>query len=497
MKNILLLAVDIGTTNSKGAIITTNGDIIASASRRHGISHPHPGWAEHDADLIWWNEFVSICKELLAVDGVSAGDIAALGISSLSPALLPIGHSGEPLRPAMLYSLDTRATQELEEMNRELGEGYSLEVNGRPIDPKSTGPKILWLKHHEPEVFAKTAYFVGAAEYLVYRLTGRVTADYGRYKMAGLPFSIKSFGWDDRACAVCGIRPEQLAELKYATEQAGVITDEAARLTGLAPGTAVAVGTTDFLAETMSYGTCFLGVPQISYGSCIGVDNGNDHGAILFKGFVPKVDEPSIPGGSMSNGCAAIDWIISLISGAARQRISDDILEGFARSVGAGANGVTVLPYFNGEKVPFTDPDAKGMIFGLRLGNTPADLYKASLEGAAYSVRHILEMVKTSRRSEAVAMGGGTRIPMLIQTVSDVTGVRQITLERFNGALMGDAFIAGMACGLFTKREDINGWIRVSKRIEPRMEWKDVYDRGFNRYLELYRATSHIMGENE
>jgi len=493
MRKILLLALDIGTTNSKGAVFTTDGDIVASASRRHGISHPRPGWAEHDADAVWWVELVSICKELLAAENVSPEDIKALSISSLSPALLPLSREGTPLRPAMLYSLDTRATLEMEDLNKELGRMYSLEVNGRPIAPKSTGPKILWLKRHEPEIFKKTAYFVGAAAYLVYRLTGCLVADYGRYKMAGLPFSIKDFGWDERACSVCGIHPGQLAELKYATEQAGVITEEAARVTGLSPGTVVAVGTTDFLAETMSYGTRFLDVPQISYGSCIGVDNGNDHGAILFKGFVPKVDEQPVPGGSMSNGCANIDWIISLISGSGQQRITDDILEDFARSAGAGANGIMILPYFNGEKVPFTDSNAKGVIFGLHMGNKPEDLYKAALEGAAYSIRHVLEMVNDNRRDEAVCMGGGTRIPMLLQTVSDVTGVRQLTLERYNGALAGDAFIAGMACGLFTKREDINGWIRISGTVEPREEVKDVYDRGFKRYLELYRVTSHMM----
>jgi len=174
MRKILLLALDIGTTNSKGAVFTTDGDIVASASRRHGISHPRPGWAEHDADAVWWAELVSICKELLAAENVFPEDIKALSISSLSPALLPLSREGMPLRPAMLYSLDTRVTLEMEDMNKELGRMYSLEVNGRPIAPKSTGPKILWLKRHEPEIFKKTAYFVGAAEYLVYRLTGCV-----------------------------------------------------------------------------------------------------------------------------------------------------------------------------------------------------------------------------------------------------------------------------------------------------------------------------------
>lgn len=123
---------------------------------------------------------------------------------------------------------------------------------------------MLWLKRHEPEVFDKTSYYMGAVTFLVYRLTGSFVADYGCYKLAGLPFSIKEFGWDERVCRECGVRKEQLPELKFATELGGTITEEAAKLTGLVQGTPVAVGTGDFLAETLSYGTNFTGLPPRS-----------------------------------------------------------------------------------------------------------------------------------------------------------------------------------------------------------------------------------------
>ena len=488
----LLLAIDIGTTNSKGALFNRKGEEVASASMRHQVSHPQPGWAEHDAEQIWWKEFLEICRTLLGNAQVSAGDIISVGISSLTPAVLPVDRQGKPLRPAMLYSLDVRAEQEIADLNKILGKDYSLKANGRPISPKSTGPKMLWLKRHETEVFDKTSYYMGAVTFLVYRLTGSFVADYGCYKLAGLPFSIKEFGWDERVCRECGVRKEQLPELKFATELGGTITEEAAKLTGLVQGTPVAVGTGDFLAETLSYGTNFTGLPQISYGTCVGVDNGNDHAAVLFPDIDPASCMSSIPGGSMSNGCSVIDWMISLISGVNQQRIGSDELKKFAESVPAGANGIVVLPYFNGEKAPFEDPFAKGMIFGLQMGHTPADLYKAALEGTACAIRHVLSR-NPKQKNNAVVMGGGINIPMLLQTVSDVTGCRQTTLESYNGSLVGDAFIAGMACGLFTKRSEINAWVKAADTIIPREELKSIYDRKYQIYLELYERTAELM----
>lgn len=494
MNQQLLLAIDIGTTNSKGALFTTDGRLVASASCRHQVSRPNPGWAEHDAEKIWWDEFVIICKSLIQQEGISAKDIVSVGISTLTPAVLPVDKEFRPLRSAMLYSLDTRAAQEIIDLNESLGEQHALNENLRPIVQKSPAPKILWIKKHEPDVFSNAAFYVGAPTYLVHKLTNKIVADFGCYKLAGLPFSLKKFGWDEAACRACGISSRQLPELKFGTELAGYVTKEAADITGLCEGTAVAVGTGDFLADSLSYGTGFLGMPQISYGSCIGVNNGNDPAAILFPEYETNWEMEKIPGGSMSNGCQTIDWMVSITSGVDQNnRSSAAVLGEQASKVPAGANGITMLPYFNGEKVPFSNSNAKGVIFGLQMSHTKADLYKASLESIAYAVRHILIMKTDLSLKEAFVVGGGTKIPLLIQTVSDVTGFKQTVLESYNGALLGDAFIAGMACGIFTKREEIDAWVKISDVVKPRTELKEIYDKGFEKYQNLYKVLASLM----
>lgn len=489
----LLLAIDIGTTNSKGALITDQGEIISSCSYKHGVSRPCPGWAEHDANKIWWTELVKICNKLLKTEGIQATDIVSVGISTLTPAVLPLDKNGSPLRPAMLYSLDTRADQEIRQLNEILGETYPLKENLRPIVHKSPAPKILWLKNHEREIFDKTAYFVGAPTYLVYKLTGQMVADYGCYKLAGLPFSLRQFGWDVPSCQAIGIRAEQLPKLKWATELAGTITKEAAEMTGLAAGTAVAVGTGDYLADSLSYGTRFAGIPQISYGSCIGVNNGNDPAAILFPDYETDWEMEKVPGGSMSNGCATIDWMVSLISGYNAQRIDNTELERLAKETPAGANGIVMLPYFNGEKIPFTNPNASGLLFGLRMSHTHSDIYKACLESIGYSVRHLLELKDSNNSRQAFVVGGGIKIPQLLQTVSNITGYIQTPLESIDGALLGNAFIAGVACKIFEKRDDINAWVRTGESILPDAPLRVIYDQGFEKYLKLYQANKHLM----
>ncbi len=489
----LLLAIDIGTTNLKAALFSLDGKVVAHASRRHQASRRYDGWAEHDAEKVWWKEFLEICAEFLKMEGISAKDIISVAFSSLSPALLPVDAGGKALYPAMLHGLDRRATQEISDLNKTLKDHVAGQMNGSAT-LLSTGPKILWLKRHEPEIFEKTAYFVGAPSFMVYRLTGNMVADYGCYRIGGVPFNNATFDWDDAMCGACGITRGQLPRLMFATEKAGTITQEAAALTGLAAGTPVAAGTGDYLAEKLSFGAQFRMAIQFTFGTTVGIDFGKDFCTILFPDYDPN-NQPVAPrGGAMANGCSTIDWVISMISGIdAGKPVDDDRLYEMANSVPAGANGITILPYLNGEKTPFLDPSAKGMIFGLQARHTQADLYKASLESLAYSMRHIVADRAPNVKKEAVVMGGGIKIPMLLQTVSDVTGFQLTRLETTSGTLVGGAFIAGMACGVFTKREDIDSWVKIAEYIKPRAELSAIYDRGFQTYLDLYQATEDIM----
>lgn len=488
----LLMAIDIGTTNSKAALFTWEGEMVAYASRRHTVDRPDALRAQHDAEKIWWEECCAVCREIVSHPVAEAAEIAGVSVSSLSPALVPVDRDGHALYPAMLYALDRRAFQEI----KELGDAWNpyLITHGEgPVSPLSTGPKMLWLKKNEPEIFQKAAWFVGVPSFLIYRLTGKMVADYGCYRIAGFPYAREKMDWDDAMCEACGVTKERLPELKFAIECAGTVTKDAAEMTGIPEGTPVAVGTGDFLAETLSYGSRFRSSIQMSFGTTIGVDMGTDHCSILFPGYTPAIHRNAIPGGAMSNDCSTIDWVRGLIAGKGLAPDNEELFQ-MADSIPAGSDGLVILPYFNGEKKPFSDPNAKGMIFGLRMNHTASHLYKASLESVAYSVRHCLSVYNPDeKRREAVTMGGGTQIPGLLQTVSDVTGFTLTRLGVHNGTLLGDAFLAAMAGGIFTQREDIDPWIHVAGTVEPNTKNREIYDKGYQLYRDLYEANAELM----
>ncbi|MGH2562299.1 MAG: FGGY family carbohydrate kinase, partial [Thermomicrobiales bacterium] len=155
MAGDLLLGIDVGTYSSKGVLCTPAGDVLASATVEHEMSIPRPGWAEHDADTIWWGEFVQICRQLLA-EGYSGADVGAVAVSAIGPCMLPVAKDGHPLRPGVLYGVDTRATDEIAWLNDRFGEQPIFELGGMALTSQAVGPKILWLRRHEPEIFART-----------------------------------------------------------------------------------------------------------------------------------------------------------------------------------------------------------------------------------------------------------------------------------------------------------------------------------------------------
>ncbi len=489
MNDTLLLTIDIGTTTTKGTLYQLDGTVRAAASRKHTISSPKEGYAEHDAEKVWWKEACEVCRELTGTGGVQPRNIAGVGVSALSPALVPVDQDGNALYPAMLYGLDKRSLKEIAELREWLGDR-----EGEGVSPLSTGPKILWLKRNEPEIFEKTAWFIGAPSYMVYRLTGQMVADYACYAIAGFPFSKKNFCWDPDMCAACGITPERLPELKYGTQAGGYVTQEAAAQTGLMQGTPVAVGTGDFPAECCSYGTRFAKTFRFSFGTTVGVNFGYNSSDPLFEGYdhTRKVPDWIMAGGSMPNGCSTIDWTLRMIAGEGAPRPDNALLEEYIKAVPPGSNGLVMLPYLNGSGKPMNDPLAKGEIFGLQLRHTAADIYRASLEALAYSIRHMLQKAPKDVH-EALVIGGGTLIPGLMQIVSDVTGYTLTKLETTNGSLVGAALLAGMAGGVFSGLKDVDPWIRTGEVITPNPENREAYDRGFEKYVKLYEATAELM----
>ena len=178
MSQDLVMGIDVGTYETKGVLVTAEGAVVATEVKAHTIIFPRAGWAEHEAESTWWGDVAAISKALLATAGVSSADIKGLGVSAIGPDVLPMDENFQPLRNGILYGVDTRAVDEIAEMNERFGEDYIFNACGNALSSQATAPKILWIKKNEPEVYEKARWFVDATTFIVARLTGRVVVDH-------------------------------------------------------------------------------------------------------------------------------------------------------------------------------------------------------------------------------------------------------------------------------------------------------------------------------
>lgn len=495
MPGELLLGVDIGTYSSKGVLCTPGGDVVASATVEHGLSLPRPGWAEHDPDRVWWDDFVQICRALLR-DGRSGADVGGLAVSAIGPCMLPVDKAGRPLRPGVLYGIDTRATDEIAWLNDRFGEAAMLDLGGSALTSQAIGPKILWLRRHEPEIYARTHKILSSNSYLVARLTGELVIDRHTATYANPLLDIRTLEWDPRFAEPI-VDADKLPRLLAPTEIAGEVSPRAADETGLAPGTPVTAGTIDAAAEALSVGVVAPGDMMIMYGTT------------MF--FLLVTDRPvpdprmwatayCLPGrydvaGGMATSGALTRWFRDNFAQPEMAAEADGgenayaALADLAADVPAGADGLVCLPYFSGERTPINDPLARGVFAGLTLSHTRAHLYRALLEGTAYGMRHNLEVMREmgATPGRLVAVGGGAKNRVWLQIVSDVSGLAQVVPERTIGAAYGDAFLAGLATGLVPDVGVLNSdWVRVATTLEPNAAAGETYDAYYRVYRSLY-----------
>ena len=489
------LGVDIGTFETKGVIVSATGEIVASAARPHRMQVPQPGWAEHDAETDWWGDFVDMTRRMLAESRIAPASIAGIGTSGIGPCMLPVNANGTPLMNAVLYGVDTRAAAEIGEMTRAAGNESIIERCGNALTSQSVGPKILWLKRHRPEVFARTRKFLNSTSFLVHRLTGKFAVDH--YTACGsTPFyRADTNSWDD-ALAPGIISLDAMPDLLWTTEIAGHVTKAASQATGLAAGTPVIAGTVDAAAEAVSVGVSHSGELMLMYGSTIFIiviaDGRSRDPRLWYAPWLFEGQHAAMAG--LATSGTLTHWFRDNFAREMSGAGAIAQLAAEAETSPPGAKGLLVLPYFSGERTPLHDPHAKGLIFGLDLTHNRGDLFRAVLEGIAHGTRHAFETFATSglQPTTIYAVGGGAKNRVWSQATSDICGIPQVLRQKTMGASYGDAFLAAIAVG-GAKREDIETWNPRVSAIMPRAELKPHYDERHAVFRALYPATRQWM----
>ena len=491
----LLLGIDIGTYSSKGILVNPSGEVLKSCVVDHEMDIPRPGWAEQDAERVWWGDVIKICHRLLDGSPYRGKDVAGIALSAIGPCMLPLDAQGKPLRPGILYGVDTRATAEIEYLNQKLGEENIFQFSGMVFTSQAVGPKILWMRNNEPDLWKKVDYITTASSYLVYRLTGEKVIDRHTASHYMPLIDIKGLEWSDRFAEEI-IELEKLPRLAWSDELAGYVSLTGEEETGLEAGTPVAVGAVDALSEAISVGVVNPGDLMIMYGST--------------AFFILVLDSPT-PDKRMWTVAGAFKGQYNLAAGMAttgsltrwfRDELARELSEETAyatlfaetANIEPGSGGVLVLPYFSGERTPISDPKARGVIAGLTLSHRREHLYRAILEGVAYGIRHNLDTFNSigAKANRVVAVGGGTKSTTWLQIVSDVAGITQSVPNVTIGASYGDAFLAGLVSGIL-KRENLKDWVRESAEIHPNPKNHLKYEVLYQDYLELYTRNRDIL----
>ena len=483
----LLLGLDIGTSSSKAVLASVDGTVVATMERPHGVSLPRPGWVEHDAEAIWWADLQALLSGFEKKDLAS---VKGLCVSGIGPCLLPLGPKGEPLRPAILYGVDTRAVAEADKLTARYGAEALLTSGGSPLTSQALGPKLLWLRRNEPEVWNRTRRFVMASSFAVLRLTGEYVLDHHSASQCNPLYDLNSSRW--RADWATDIVPGlELPRLLWPGEAAGTLSAEAAYDTGLPPATPVAAGTIDAWAEAFGSGVVAEGDTMLAYGTTMFIVHVAPRGLPdphlwLTAGVAPG--SRTVAAGMATSG-ALTSWLRTIAGDVPYERL---LVE--AEDVPPGADGLVVLPYFAGERTPLFDPNARGAMLGLTLRHGRGHVYRALLEATAFGVRHNLEAIKQAggNPNRLVAVGGGTRGGLWSQIVSDVTDRDQDIPAHTIGASYGDAHLAGTAAGLVLLDAS---WGGVEGTVRPNGAARSLYDRLYEVYRQLYPATRELAHE--
>jgi len=474
-----LLAIDVGSTTTRAVLFDLAGTQVAEAFREPVVHHPEPNWAEVQPDD-WWRDCTATIRELLARSGIPADRILGIGLTALQHTLVPVDAQGNVLAPAILW-MDQRSKDQLAWLNREHAAVIAELLGGTGKLSNSTAvPKLRWMLEHTPEVLEQAEMFLPVKDFIRYRLTGLAGTD--AYDAANTGLVCRPTGtWFAPLLTLVGVHPDRMPPILEAGAIAGHVTQKAARETGLAAGTPVAVGSGDV--------NC----------TCIGTNVTDDGRACLYLGTAAwiRIPCPSRPGGTVratATTGAALKWVTDLFACSGFYTP----LLGEAAEVPPGSRGLLFLPHLMGERGPQPDPDARGTLYGLTLAHGRADITRAVLEGCAYQLLRIVEDCGGPPLREMAVVGGGAKSPLWLDIIADVLGIRLVIPQVREAGALGAAILAGVGVGVYKDaRLAATKLTRIERAHDPDSTRHALYRRNYKRFVALERGVSPLYSGSD
>ncbi len=489
-----LLGIDIGTSGTKTVVCTDEGTVVATATAPHPIASPEPGWSEqHPAD--WWAAAVAATRAVLARAGLTGADVGGVGLSGQMHGSVFLADGVDPLRPAILWN-DQRTAEQCAEIEAAAGGRAALiRMVGNPALTGFTAPKILWVRRHEPQVYARTKHVLLPKDYVRLRLTGEYATEVSDAS-GTLLLDVARRRWSDELLGLLQIDRSLLPAVSESPEVTGRVTAAAAAELGLAAGTPVVGGAADNAAGAVGSGVVTAGVVSGILGTS-GVVFAHADAAVLDPAGRVHTMCHAVPGkwcvfGCMLSAGGSFQWLRNTLgtAGPAGADVDPyDLLVAEAATAPAGCEGLFFLPYLTGERCPHPDPLARGGWVGLTARTTRAMLVRSVLEGVTFGMRDALQILRGMGlpAAEVRASGGGARSGFWRQLQADVYDAPVVLTNAAEGPAYGAALLAGVGTGAWSSVEQACGsGIRAVTTVRPDPASAAAYGRRFAVYDKLY-----------
>ncbi|MBE6997526.1 MAG: xylulokinase [Ruminococcaceae bacterium] len=487
---MLYIGIDLGTSSVKLLLVDEHGAIRNTVSRDYPISFPRPGWSEQNPDD-WWDACLDGLKALLT--GNAAGEVAGIGVGGQMHGLVILDEADAVIRPAILWN-DGRTGEETDWLNTAVGRERLSEMTANIAFAGFTAPKLLWLKKHEPEHFARIAKIMLPKDYINYRLTGVHACDCSDAS-GMLLLDVAHRRWSAGMLDICGVKEAQMPRLYESYDVIGTVSPALAAALGLRPGVQVVAGAGDNAAAAVGTGTVGAGGCNISLGTS---------GTLFISSDRFRVDPHNAlhafahaDGGWHLMGCM-------LSAASCNKWLYEDIFR--TRDYGAeqsavapealGHGRVYFLPYLMGERSPINDVNARAAFVGMSMDTTRADMVQAVLEGVAFAIRDSFEVAKAIgldiRRSKLC--GGGSRSDVWRTIFANVLGIPLDLVKTEQGPGYGAAMLAMVGCGRFaTVAEAAAALVEVAGTVEPDAALTALYDAQYQKFRRIYPAMRELF----
>lgn len=497
-----LLAHDLGTSGNKATLFTTDGTLVRSCTSGYGTRYYNGNWAEQNPED-WWKAVCFSTKELIQT--IDPSEIAAIAFSGQMMGCLCVDEHGAPLYDSIIWA-DMRAQDAEKHIIEKIGAKEFFRTAGHRPGASYSLAKYLWLREYEPDVYKRTYKILQAKDYMVYKLTGRFCTDYNDATGTNA-FDINTFDWSDKILDAVGVPREVFPEAVESTRIVGEVSGAAAAECGLKKGTPVVMGAGDGGCGALGAGCVRSNMTYCCMGTSAWIAHVSDH--VILDDEMKLVNwAHAVPGLISTNGtmqCAGTSytWMKENLCTAeellARQNNESiyTYINAAIEAANPGCNGLFYMPYLCGERCPRWDADAKGGFYGLKMENTRNDMIRSVVEGIAYNMRIILDIMRDYADIPEIAiMGGLVKSKTNLTILSDVMNMKLNTLNYDDEATsVGAAVLAGVGSGHLKDFSEVDKFSWTVHSVLPNEAYREIYDTMVKRFDETYYAMRGVYSK--